>query len=40
VNKPGWASKKRRELAAAENPKKAKGPRGKAKARKGAKKRR
>src|SRR5579864_6375671 len=31
ANKPGWASKKRRELAAAENPKKAKRPRKKTK---------
>ena len=40
VNKPGWASKKRRQLAAAENPKKTKRPRKKAKARRSAKKRR
>jgi len=40
VNKPGWASKKRRELAAAENPKKTKRSRKKTKARRPAKKRR
>jgi bifunctional UDP-N-acetylglucosamine pyrophosphorylase/glucosamine-1-phosphate N-acetyltransferase len=39
ANKPGWASKKRRELAAAENPKKAKRSRKKAKARRPSKKR-
>ena len=40
VNKSGWASKKRRELAAAENPKKTKRQRKKPKARRPAKKRR
>ncbi|MGB2591827.1 MAG: bifunctional UDP-N-acetylglucosamine diphosphorylase/glucosamine-1-phosphate N-acetyltransferase GlmU [Candidatus Acidiferrum sp.] len=40
VNKPGWASKKRRELAAAENPKKAKRSRRKAKSRRAVKRRR
>src|SRR5580765_6754002 len=40
VNKPGWASKKRRELAAAENPRKAHRPRKKAKSRRSVKKRR
>jgi bifunctional UDP-N-acetylglucosamine pyrophosphorylase/glucosamine-1-phosphate N-acetyltransferase len=40
ANKPGWASKKRRELAAAEKPKKAKRPRRKSKPRRSAKKRR
>jgi bifunctional UDP-N-acetylglucosamine pyrophosphorylase/glucosamine-1-phosphate N-acetyltransferase len=40
VNKTGWASKKRRELAAAENPKKTKRLRKKPKARRPAKKRR
>jgi bifunctional UDP-N-acetylglucosamine pyrophosphorylase / glucosamine-1-phosphate N-acetyltransferase len=40
ANKRGWASKKRRALAAAENPKKARRPRKKAKSRKSAKKRR
>jgi bifunctional UDP-N-acetylglucosamine pyrophosphorylase / glucosamine-1-phosphate N-acetyltransferase len=39
ANKPGWASKKRRELAAAENPKKAKRSRKKSKARRPSKKR-
>src|ERR1700676_3469335 len=39
VNKAGWASKKRRELAAAENPKKTKRVRKKTKLRKRAKKR-
>jgi bifunctional UDP-N-acetylglucosamine pyrophosphorylase / glucosamine-1-phosphate N-acetyltransferase len=39
ANKAGWASRKRRELAAAENPKKTKGPRKKNKARRPAKKR-
>ena len=38
ANKPGWASKKRRELAAAENPKKAKRSRKKSKARRPSKK--
>jgi bifunctional UDP-N-acetylglucosamine pyrophosphorylase/glucosamine-1-phosphate N-acetyltransferase len=37
--KPGWASKKRRELAAAENPKKTKQSRKKSKARRPSKKR-
>lgn len=40
VNKKGWASKKRRELAAAENPKKAKRSRRKAKPRRPVKRRR
>jgi bifunctional UDP-N-acetylglucosamine pyrophosphorylase/glucosamine-1-phosphate N-acetyltransferase len=40
ANKPGWASKKRRDLAAAEKPKKAKRPRRKSKPRRSAKKRR
>ena len=40
ANKPGWASRKRRELAAADNPKKAKRPRKKTKPRRSAKKRR
>ena len=40
ANKPGWASKKRRELAAAENPKKAKRYRKKSNVRRPAKKRR
>jgi len=40
VNKVGWASKKRRELAAAENPKHSKPRRKKAKPRRPAKKRR
>jgi bifunctional UDP-N-acetylglucosamine pyrophosphorylase/glucosamine-1-phosphate N-acetyltransferase len=40
ANKPGWAAKKRRELAAAGNPKKAKPSRKKAKSRRPAKKRR
>ena len=40
VNKQGWASKKRRELAAAGNPRKANRPRKKAKSRRSAKKRR
>jgi bifunctional UDP-N-acetylglucosamine pyrophosphorylase/glucosamine-1-phosphate N-acetyltransferase len=40
VNKLGWASKKRRELAAAENPRKAHRPRKKAKSRRSVKKRR
>jgi bifunctional UDP-N-acetylglucosamine pyrophosphorylase/glucosamine-1-phosphate N-acetyltransferase len=40
MNKPGWASRKRRELAAAENPKKANRPRKKRKSRRPAKKRR
>jgi bifunctional UDP-N-acetylglucosamine pyrophosphorylase/glucosamine-1-phosphate N-acetyltransferase len=40
VNKPGWASKKRRELAAVENPKKTKRPRKRPKARRASKKRR
>jgi bifunctional UDP-N-acetylglucosamine pyrophosphorylase/glucosamine-1-phosphate N-acetyltransferase len=40
ANKPGWASKKRRELAAAEKPKKAKRPRRKSKPRRSAKRRR
>jgi bifunctional UDP-N-acetylglucosamine pyrophosphorylase/glucosamine-1-phosphate N-acetyltransferase len=40
TNKPGWASRKRRELAAAENPKKTKLPRKKTKSRRSAKKRR
>jgi len=39
-NKPGWAAKKRRELAAAGNPKKARPPRKKAKSRRPAKRRR
>ena len=39
ANKPGWPSKKRRELAAAENPKKAKRSRKKSKARRPSKKR-
>jgi bifunctional UDP-N-acetylglucosamine pyrophosphorylase / glucosamine-1-phosphate N-acetyltransferase len=39
ANKPGWVSKKRRELAAAENPKKSKRPRTKSKPRKRTKKR-
>jgi bifunctional UDP-N-acetylglucosamine pyrophosphorylase/glucosamine-1-phosphate N-acetyltransferase len=39
ANKPGWASKKRRELAAAENPKKVKRSRKKSKARRPSKKR-
>ncbi len=39
VNKPGWASKKRRELAAAENPKKTKRARRKARPRRRTKKR-
>jgi bifunctional UDP-N-acetylglucosamine pyrophosphorylase/glucosamine-1-phosphate N-acetyltransferase len=39
ANKPGWVSKKRRELAAAENPKKAKRSRKKSKARQPSKKR-
>src|SRR5580704_3359653 len=39
VNKPGWASARRRELAAAENPKKAKRSRKKSKARQPSKKR-
>jgi len=38
ANKPGWASRKRRELAAAENPKKARRPRKKTKPRRSAKK--
>jgi bifunctional UDP-N-acetylglucosamine pyrophosphorylase/glucosamine-1-phosphate N-acetyltransferase len=40
VNKPGWASRKRRELAAAENPKKTKRAGKKPKARRPSKKRR
>jgi bifunctional UDP-N-acetylglucosamine pyrophosphorylase/glucosamine-1-phosphate N-acetyltransferase len=40
ANKPGWASRKRRELAAAQNPKKTKRTRKKAKSRKSAKRRR
>jgi len=40
ANKPGWASRKRRELAAAENPKKSKRPRKKAKSRRTSKKHR
>jgi bifunctional UDP-N-acetylglucosamine pyrophosphorylase/glucosamine-1-phosphate N-acetyltransferase len=40
VNKPGWPSRKRRELAAAENPKQTKRARRKAKPRRRAKKRR
>jgi bifunctional UDP-N-acetylglucosamine pyrophosphorylase/glucosamine-1-phosphate N-acetyltransferase len=40
VNKPGWASKKRRELASAEKPKKSKRPSRKVKPRRPAKKRR
>ncbi|MGB8474210.1 MAG: bifunctional UDP-N-acetylglucosamine diphosphorylase/glucosamine-1-phosphate N-acetyltransferase GlmU [Candidatus Acidiferrum sp.] len=40
TNKPGWASKKRRELAAAEKPKKAKRPRKKSKPRRATKRRR
>ncbi|MGB6667784.1 MAG: bifunctional UDP-N-acetylglucosamine diphosphorylase/glucosamine-1-phosphate N-acetyltransferase GlmU [Candidatus Acidiferrum sp.] len=40
VNKPGWASKKRRELAAAEKPKKSKRQRKKTKARRPPKRRR
>jgi bifunctional UDP-N-acetylglucosamine pyrophosphorylase/glucosamine-1-phosphate N-acetyltransferase len=40
VNKPGWASKKRRELAAAEQPKKTRRSRKKTKVRRPAKKRR
>ena len=40
ANKPGWASKKRRELAAAEKPKKTKRPRRKTKPRRNAKGRR
>jgi len=40
ANKPGWASRKRRELAAADNPKKARRPRKKMKPRRSAKKRR
>ncbi|MGC1415028.1 MAG: bifunctional UDP-N-acetylglucosamine diphosphorylase/glucosamine-1-phosphate N-acetyltransferase GlmU [Candidatus Acidiferrum sp.] len=40
ANKPGWASKKRRELAVAENPKKTKRPRRKTKPRRNAKGRR
>jgi bifunctional UDP-N-acetylglucosamine pyrophosphorylase/glucosamine-1-phosphate N-acetyltransferase len=40
TNKPGWASRKRRELAAAENPKKTKRPRKKTKSRRSAQKRR
>jgi bifunctional UDP-N-acetylglucosamine pyrophosphorylase/glucosamine-1-phosphate N-acetyltransferase len=39
ANKPGWPSKKRRELAAAENPKKAKRSRKKSEARRPSKKR-
>jgi len=39
ANKPGWASKRRRELAAAENPKKAKRSRKKSNARRLSKKR-
>jgi bifunctional UDP-N-acetylglucosamine pyrophosphorylase/glucosamine-1-phosphate N-acetyltransferase len=39
ANKPGWASKKRRALAAAENPKKAKRSRKKSRARRPSKKR-
>src|SRR5713101_1988244 len=40
VNKSGWAAKKRRDLAAADNPKKRKKPRRKAKSRKARKKHR
>jgi bifunctional UDP-N-acetylglucosamine pyrophosphorylase/glucosamine-1-phosphate N-acetyltransferase len=40
VNKPGWASKKRREMASAEKPKKSKRPSRKVKPRRPAKKRR
>lgn len=40
VNKPGWASKKRRALAAAEKPRKSKRPRKKTKARRPPKRRR
>ena len=40
ANKPGWAAKKRRELAAAENPRKAKRPRRKPASRRSARRRR